>query len=365
MNKWLMLVAVVLLVGLIVYGQFMRTGNSAIAEQAKHHTAASQTPVKSIDPNNQNIKELYLAGGCFWGVEAYFAQLSGVQDVTVGYANGSVETTNYQLIAQTGHAETVHIQYDANTISLRDLLLHYFRIIDPTSVNKQGNDVGTQYRTGIYYTDEIDRPVIEQFLGEQQPNFDKPLAIEVAPLSHYVLAEAYHQDYLANNPNGYCHIDLTQASAPVVDQSKYPKPSDAELREKLSGEEYAVTQLNDTERAFSNRYWDLFDKGIYVDVATGEPLFSSQDKFESGCGWPSFTQPITPEVVHYHEDDSFNMKRIEIRNRAGNSHLGHVFEDGPKDRGGLRYCINSAAIRFIPKEKMEEAGYGYLLPFVP
>ena len=159
-------------------------------------------------------------------------------------------------------------------------------------------------------------------------------------------------------------IKKNQAAYPVIDASKYPKPSDEELKKTLSPEEYAVTQKNQTERAFSNRYWDKFESGIYVDVATGEPLFSSKDKFESGCGWPSFTQPISPDVATYKEDKSYNMTRMEVRSRVGDSHLGHVFTDGPQDKGGLRYCINSLSIRFIPKDQMEEKGYAYLLDYV-
>nr|WP_161979502.1 peptide-methionine (R)-S-oxide reductase MsrB [Streptococcus sp. S784/96/1] len=318
--------------------------------------------VKPVAP--ENLKDIYLAGGCFWGVEEYFARVDGVVDVTVGYANGKSETTNYKLIGQTGHAETVHVQYDKSRISLRDLLLHYFRIINPTSVNKQGNDVGAQYRTGIYYTDEQDLPIIEKALAELAKKYDKPIAIEKEPLKHYILAEDYHQDYLAKNPNGYCHINVNAAAYPVIDDTLYHKPSDEELKTLLSAEEYNVTQKNGTERAFSNRYWDQFESGIYVDVVTGEPLFSSRDKFESGCGWPSFSRPISPDVMVYKEDTSFNMTRTEVRSRVGDSHLGHVFTDGPEDKGGLRYCINSLSIRFIPKAEMEKNGYGYLLDYV-
>lgn len=298
------------------------------------------------------------------GVEEYFSRVDGVVDAVSGYANGTSETTKYELISQTKHAETVHVTYDANKISLREVLLHYFRIIDPLSKNKQGNDHGVQYRTGVYYKDQADVETINKVFDEQKEKFKEPLAVERQPLKHFIKAEEYHQDYLKKNPNGYCHINVKQASYPVIDASKYKKPSDAEIKKKLSDEEYAVTQKNDTERAFSNRYWDKFDAGIYVDVVTGEPLFSSKDKFESGCGWPSFTRPISPDVATYKEDHSFNMTRTEVRSRIGNSHLGHVFTDGPKDKGGLRYCINSLAIRFIPKDQMESKGYGYLLDYV-
>ncbi len=197
-------------------------------------------------------------------------------------------------------------------------------------------------------------------------SFYKNLVVtEVKPVKNYYKAEEYHQKYLKKNPNGYCHINVNQAAYPVIDASKYPKPSDDELKKLLSPEEYAVTQNSQTERAFSNRYWDKFEAGIYVDVATGEPLFSSKDKFESGCGWPSFTKPIAAEVAEYQKDNSFNMTRIEVLSRSGHAHLGHVFDDGPRDKGGLRYCINSASLRFIPKEKMKEEGYGEYLKLLP
>ena len=314
--------------------------------------------------SKQEQRIIYLAGGCFWGLEAYMERIQGVTDAVSGYANGKGDTTNYQLLHATDHAETVKVTYDPNKISLDKLLQYYFRVIDPTSINKQGNDRGRQYRTGIYYQNEQDKAVIEAALKTLQSKYQEPIQIEVEPLKNYVEAEEYHQDYLKKNPNGYCHINVNQAAYPVIDASKYPKPSDEELKKTLSPEEYAVTQKNQTERAFSNRYWDKFESGIYVDVATGEPLFSSKDKFESGCGWPSFTQPISPDVATYKEDKSYNMTRMEVRSRVGDSHLGHVFTDGPQDKGGLRYCINSLSIRFIPKDQMAEKGYAYLLDYV-
>lgn len=335
------------------------------AQIKKAAVSQGQKAKKKAEPSKDaDLHDIYLAGGCFWGVEEYFSRVAGVTDAVSGYANGRGETTKYELIGQTGHAETVHVTYDANQISLKEILLHYFRIINPISKNKQGNDVGSQYRTGVYYTDEKDLEVINQVFDQVAKNYDQPLAVEKEALKNFIVAEDYHQDYLKKNPNGYCHINVNQAAYPVIDASKYPKPSDDELKKLLSPEEYAVTQNGQTERAFSNRYWDKFEAGLYVDVATGEPLFSSKDKFESGCGWPSFTQPISPDVATYMEDKSFNMDRIEVRSRTGNSHLGHVFTDGPQDKGGLRYCINSLSIRFIPKDQMEEKGYGYLLDYV-
>ncbi|MBX9097076.1 peptide-methionine (R)-S-oxide reductase MsrB [Streptococcus gordonii] len=307
------------------------------------------------------MAEIYLAGGCFWGLEEYFSRIEGVKKTTVGYANGQVESTNYQLIHQTDHAETVHLIYDEKRVSLREILLYYFRVIDPLSVNKQGNDVGRQYRTGVYYTDEGDKAVIEQVFAEQEKQLGQKIAVELEPLRHYVLAEDYHQDYLKKNPGGYCHINVNDAYQPLVDPGQYEKPTDAELKEQLTQEQYQVTQHSATERPFHNAYNATFEEGIYVDVTTGEPLFFAGDKFESGCGWPSFSRPIAREVLRYYEDKSHGMERIEVRSRSGNAHLGHVFSDGPESAGGLRYCINSAALRFIPKEKMEAEGYAYLL----
>lgn len=307
------------------------------------------------------MAEIYLAGGCFWGLEEYFSRIEGVEETTVGYANGQVESTNYQLIHQTDHAETVHLIYDEKRISLREILLYYFRVIDPLSVNKQGNDVGRQYRTGVYYTNQADKAVIEQVFAEQEKQLGQKIAVELEPLRHYVLAEDYHQDYLKKNPGGYCHINVNDAYQPLVDPGQYEKPTDAELKEQLTQEQYQVTQHSATERPFHNAYNATFEEGIYVDVTTGEPLFFAGDKFESGCGWPSFSRPIAREVLRYYEDKSHGMERIEVRSRSGNAHLGHVFTDGPELAGGLRYCINSAALRFIPKEKMEAEGYAYLL----
>lgn len=307
------------------------------------------------------MAEIYLAGGCFWGLEEYFSRIEGIKKTTVGYANGLVESTNYQLIHQTDHAETVHLIYDEKRISLREILLYYFRVIDPLSVNKQGNDVGRQYRTGVYYTDQADKAVIEQVFVEQEKQLGQKIAVELEPLRHYVLAEDYHQDYLKKNPGGYCHINVNDAYQPLVDPGQYEKPTDAELKEQLSEEQYQVTQNSATERPFHNAYNATFEEGIYVDVTTGEPLFFAGDKFESGCGWPSFSRPIARDVLKYYEDKSHGMERIEVRSRSGNAHLGHVFTDGPESAGGLRYCINSAALRFIPKEKMEAEGYAYLL----
>ncbi|OFJ97529.1 peptide methionine sulfoxide reductase [Streptococcus sp. HMSC071D03] len=310
------------------------------------------------------MAEIYLAGGCFWGLEEYFSRISGVLQTSVGYANGQVETTNYQLIKETDHAETVQVVYDEKVVSLREILLYYFRVIDPLSVNQQGNDRGRQYRTGIYYKEEADLPTINTVVREQELLIGRKIAVEVEKLRHYILAEDYHQDYLKKNPGGYCHIDVRDAEKPLIDAANYEKPSQADLRENLSEESYRVTQEAATEAPFSNAYDQTFEEGIYVDITTGEPLFFAKDKFASGCGWPSFSRPISKELIHYYQDLSHGMERIEVRSRSGNAHLGHVFTDGPQELGGLRYCINSASVRFIAKDEMEEAGYGYLLPYL-
>ena len=310
------------------------------------------------------MAEIYLAGGCFWGLEEYFSRISGVLQTSVGYANGQVETTNYQLIKETDHAETVQVVYDEKAVSLREILLYYFRVIDPLSVNQQGNDRGRQYRTGIYYLEEADLPTINTVVREQELLIGRKIAVEVEKLRHYILAEDYHQDYLKKNPGGYCHIDVRDAEKPLIDAANYEKPSQAVLREQLSEESYRVTQEAATEAPFSNAYDQTFEEGIYVDITTGEPLFFAKDKFASGCGWPSFSRPISKELIHYYQDLSHGMERIEVRSRSGNAHLGHVFTDGPQELGGLRYCLNSASLRFIAKDEMEEAGYGYLLPYL-
>ena len=314
----------------------------------------------------ENLQKIYLAGGCFWGVEAYMEKISGIVNVVSGYANGKIENPTYEdvIYRGTGHAETVCVTYDANKIELPTLLKYYFRIIDPTSLNKQGNDRGTQYRTGIYYERDKDKEIIEREIEQLQKNYSKKIVVEVLPLIRFDRAEDYHQNYLKKNPHGYCHIDLSKADDIIINEGDYSKLPDEKLKLKLTDKQYKVTQLGDTERAFDNEYWDFFEPGIYVDITTGEPLFSSKDKFTSQCGWPSFSKPIAPEVLNYHRDNSFNMERIEVISRVGKAHLGHVFDDGPRELGGLRYCINSAAIEFIPLGSMEEKGYGSLVPII-
>lgn len=315
----------------------------------------------------QNTRKIYLAGGCFWGVEAYFERIDGVLDAVSGYANGKTENPRYEdlIYNNSGHAETVEVTYDPSVVTLDELLRHYFRIINPTSLNRQGNDVGSQYRTGIYYTDEADLPTIQSRIAAEQEKYEKKIAVEVKPLVQFFEAEEYHQDYLQKNPGGYCHIDLNMAkkpleptAAPAFKPDSFTKPDDAELKAALSPAAWNVVRENGTERPFSSPLWDEDGDGIYVDITTGEPLFSSRDKFISDCGWPSFSKPIEEKKIEYLTDSSFGMVRTEVRSVTGDAHLGHVFEDGPVESGGLRYCINGASLRFIPREEMEAEGYG-------
>ena len=373
-------------------------------------------------------RTLYLAGGCFWGLEAYLKRLPGVRGTVVGYANGSTENPSYHDVCRwnTGHAETVAVTYDPRILPTDVLLDAFFEAIDPTTLDRQGNDRGTQYRTGVYWTDEADLPAIEASFLRQQAHYEDPIVTEVEPLDGFYPAEEYHQAYLDKNPGGYCHINVRAADAfakrmgleegrpcvqvdglcepsapreesaasaverediptpsvskraerpqrdaadgPDVDalirEAGYAAPSDDELRRALTADQYRVTRMNATEPPFRNAYDRTFDPGIYVDVTSGEPLFLSSDKFDAGCGWPAFSRPIAPEVVTEHLDRSLGTYRTEVRSRAGDAHLGHVFTDGPAEAGGLRYCINSAALRFVPYSRMDAEGYGYLKPLV-
>ncbi len=322
--------------------------------------------MEQIDGNVNGPRRIWLAGGCFWGVEAYFARLEGVLRTTVGYANGRGDHPTYEEIAATGHVETVQITYDPARIILQDLLEHFFRIIDPTSKNRQGNDRGAQYRTGIYAKDPDDLDIARTVAAAEQGKHRKAVVTEVRPLEHFCLAEEYHQAYLQKNPGGYCHIDLSSLPERKTGEPKQPyrKPDPEEIKKALSEKQYQVTQHDATEPPFNNEYWDHHARGIYVDVVTGEPLFFSSDKFDSGTGWPSFTRPVDRGFIVERVDRSGGRIRTEVRSRAGDSHLGHVFADGPEERGGLRYCINSAALRFIPLEEMEKEGYGDLIPSV-
>lgn len=322
--------------------------------------------------NNENqpkkIEEIYFAGGCFWGTEHFFKQVRGVHSTDVGYANSKVKNPSYKEVCtgETGASEAVKVLFDSSEISLETLIELYFETIDPTSLNKQGNDRGTQYRTGIYYTNERQKPVIQSFIKRVSRRYEKPIVVEVLPLENFFAAEEYHQDYLTKNPTGYCHISPKMFEvARKANPPKFQKQNKEELKKKLTKIQFSVTQENATESPFKNEYWNSKEEGIYVDITTGEPLFLSTDKYDSGCGWPSFTKPIQNDLIQEVQDNSHGMRRIEVRSKTGDSHLGHVFPDGPKDKGGLRYCINSASLKFIPREQMAKEGYEWYLQFLP
>lgn len=306
-------------------------------------------------------EEIYLAGGCFWGVEAYFKRLTGVLEAVSGYANGTTANPTYDevITGSSGYAETVKLVFNPQQLSLAQVLLHFFRIIDPTSLNRQGNDIGSQYRSGIYSNNLRTRLLVAQALAQLQESYSQPLVVENLPLANFYSAEDYHQDYLAKNPAGYCHVDLNLANQPLTAKPLVLQaPSKAELKHQLTSEEFYVTQEDGTERPYSHPYDQQFAKGIYVDLISGEPLFSSKHKYDAGCGWPSFTQPIKASSLSEHQDNSRNMQRVEVRSQEADSHLGHVFPDGPANQGGLRYCINGTSLKFIPLEEMEAKGYG-------
>lgn len=327
------------------------------------------TPYDPSYIHQDGIEVIYLAGGCFWGLEKLMQSIPGVVRGVSGYANGKAEIVpDYDLVCEgkTGYRETVRVEYDLKKVSLDAILFAFFRVIDVTLTNAQGNDYGTQYQTGIYYTNERDQKIVEQIATLIKAR-SKKFAVEIKPLERFYKAEEYHQEYLDKNPHGYCHIaphEFKEVKEMLVDPGKYRRPTEEEIKAKLTRHQYGVTQLADTEPPFHNEYDKHFEKGLYVDRVTGEPLFSSKDKYHSGCGWPSFSKPIDPAVVVPVRDLSLGMVRVEIRSRSGNSHLGHVFDHEPYSPTGDRYCMNSAALRFIPYEEMDKEGYGYLKRFV-
>ena len=330
-------------------------------------------PEEIIQQNQktEGLAEIYLAGGCFWGTEFLMMNVPGVESVEVGYSNGPTRNPTYKDVCNdSGHAESAHVIYNPDVVPLTKLLEVYYMSIDPTLTNRQGNDCGIQYRTGVYYSDPADEPAIKKSLKDLQDDFIDEVVVECAPIKNFYRAEEEHQQYLIKHPNGYCHISRSfineQAKAKAAEQfpnknfsrdATYGKPT-KEVLANLSDMQRAVTQEAETEPPFKNEYEEVFRDGIYVDVTNGQPLFASADKFDSGCGWPAFSKPIDKANLVERKDYTFGMERIEVRAKASDSHLGHVFDDGPKDKGGLRYCINSASLRFIPREQMQEEGYG-------
>lgn len=381
MDRQIFYAALVLIVGLI---GFKASATDDMAPQDSRYA-----------PTDPSLAVATFAGGCFWCVEAGFEKIPGVVEAVSGYTGGDEKNPNYQQVAggKTGHTEAVQVYYDPEVITYEGLLQGLWRMMNPTDVNGQFVDRGKQYRPGIFYHNAEEKRLAEKSIQalEDSDRYDNPVAIEVTPFESFYDAEEYHQDYYKKNPVRYKvytfnsgryqfiddvwgedrEIDYTDyrpeadagdsgkaMSEPAAsDQQAYQKPSDEKLRERLTDIQYKVTQEDGTERPFNNEYWDEKRAGIYVDVVSGEPLFLSTDKYKSGTGWPSFIRPISPEVVVEEEDRSWFGVRTEIRSALADSHLGHVFTDGPEPTG-LRYCMNSAALKFIPKSDMADAGYG-------
>ena len=312
---------------------------------------------------------IYLAGGCFWGMEKLMKSVPGVLRTTCGYANGTSEgAPSYETVCTglTGFRETVRVEYKEDRISLEAILFAYFNAIDPTVRNRQGNDIGSQYQTGIYYIDEGSGFIVREIANIENERYST-FAVETKPLVSFYKAEEYHQGYLDKNPQGYCHItpdEINRVSRMIVDPAKYKRPTNAQIAYELTEHEFCITQKAGTEPPFENKFWDYKENGIYVDIVTGEPLFFSKDKFDSVCGWPSFSKEIDPNTIILIDDHSHGMIRTEVRSRVGNTHLGHVFYMDPESSTGVHFCINSASLRFVPYNKMEECGYGFLLEYM-
>ncbi|QHT46807.1 peptide-methionine (R)-S-oxide reductase MsrB [Bacillus sp. SB49] len=311
---------------------------------------------------SNQVEKATFAGGCFWCMVEPFDERPGIHSIVSGYTGGHTENPTYMEVVSetTGHREAVQITYDPEIFPYERLLQLFWQQIDPTDAGGQFADRGQSYTTAIYYHSAEQKRLAEESKQglEESGKFKAPIVTEILPAEVFYPAEDKHQDYYKKSKFHYKRYKKGSGRADFI-KNHWSFPKDKkELRSQLTDIQYMVTQENGTERPFQNEYHDHEGEGIYVDIVSKEPLFSSKDKYDAGCGWPSFTKPI--EKVKEELDTSHGMFRTEVRSEQADSHLGHVFDDGPRDKGGLRYCINSAALEFVPAEEMEEKGYGYL-----